>query len=201
MTRNTRLSSLAAAVALLLVTLAGTSMAQDVSRSQLNSSFEINYGIVAKVEKVKIQSQAGAGAVTGGLIGGATSGHHHRGKHAVTGAAAGALLTALLEGDRKAFQYTVELNNGNMTKITTETPGIEEGDCVGLEIGQTANIRRVSGVQCEHDDHEALAEPIVHAKRQSDAAECQAAKEMALQASTEDTLDVALKKVRVFCEG
>lgn len=185
---------------LLLLTFEPVS-AQEVSRNQLGSSFDISYGTVSTVEKVKIQSEAGKGAVTGGLIGGATSGHHHRGKHALTGAAAGALLTALLEGDRKAFQYTVELNNGNMTKIITETPGIVEGDCVSMEIGQTANIRRVSGVHCEHDGHEALAEPIVHAKRQSDAAECQAAKEMALQATTEEATDIALKKVRVFCEG
>lgn len=201
MTNSTKLSCLATAATTVLLLTLSTASAQEVSRNQLNSSFEISYGIVDTVEKVKIQSQAASGAVTGGLIGGATSGHHHRGKHALTGAAAGALLTALLEGDRKAFQYTVELTNGNRTKIITEAPGIEEGDCVSVELGQTANIRRVSAVHCEHDDHQALAEPIVHAKRQSEAAECQAAKEMALQATTEEATDIALKKVRVFCEG
>lgn len=201
MNNSNKLVCVAFAVIVLLVLPLDMALAQQVSRNQLGSSFEISYGTVSTVEKVKIQSQAASGAVTGGLIGGATSGHHHRGKHALTGAAAGALLTALLEGDRKAFQYTVELNNGNTTKIITETPGIVEGDCVTMELGQTANIRRVSGVHCEHTDHEALAEPIVHAKRQSEAAECHAAKEMALQATTEEATDIALKKVRVFCEG
>ena len=200
MTNPSKIACLAATAFVFALPL-DSALAQQVSRDQLGSSFEISYGTVSAVEKVKVQSEATKGAVTGGIIGGATSGHHHRGKHALTGAAAGALLTALLEGDRKAFQYTVELLNGNMTKIITETPGIAEGDCVSLELGQTANIRRVSSVHCEHDSHEALAEPIVHAKRQSEAAECHAAKEMALQADTEEAVDIALKKVRVFCEG
>ena len=56
-------------------------------------------------------------------------------------------------------------------------------------------------MQCEHRGHEALAEPIVHAKRTTEAAECHTAKAQALQATTEEATDIALKKVRVFCEG
>ena len=175
--------------------------AQQVSRSQLGSSFEIRYGTVDSIERVKVQSQAAQNAVTGGIIGGATSGHHHRSKHALEGAVAGALLTALLEKKKKAYKYTVTFNDDSQTRIITETGGIVEGDCVTVELGQTANIRRVSGVHCEHHGHEALAEPIVYSKRQTEAAECHAAKDMALQATTEEALDVAMKKVRVFCEG
>jgi len=178
-----------------------TAVAQQVSRSQLGSSFEIRYGTVETVDRVKVQSQAAKGAVTGGLIGGATSGHHHRGKHAVEGAVAGALLTALLEGNRKAYQYTVDFDDGSVTKVIIETGGIVEGDCVAVELGQTANIRRTSSVHCENRGHEGLADPIVNAKQQTEAATCHAAKEMALQATTEEAVDIALKKVRVFCEG
>ena len=172
-----------------------------VSRSQLNSSFEIRYGTVETIERVKIQSQAAQGAVTGGLIGGLTSGHSHRGQHALEGAVAGALLTALLEGNRQGYQYMVDFDDGSVTKVVTESAGIAEGDCVAVELGQTANIRRTSSVHCEHTDHAALAEPVVHAKRQTEAAECHAAKDMALQATTQEATDIALKKVRVFCEG
>lgn len=174
---------------------------QSIDRSQLNSSFEVKYGVVVNTEKVDIKSQAGQGAVMGGIVGGATSGHHHRGKHAVEGAIAGALLTAILEGGKKAHQYTVKFDDSGETKIITETKGIQKGDCVSVELGQTANIRRVSSVYCEHPDHEALADPIVHANAQEGAAECHAAKQMALQATTEEATDIALKKVRVFCEG
>ena len=184
-----------------VILLSATASAQQVSRSQLGSSFQIHYGTVETIERVKIESSAPQGAVMGGIVGGATSGHHHRGRHAVTGAVAGALLTAILEGDRKAFKYTVELDDGSLQKIITEQGGLVEGDCVTVEIGQTANIRRVPAVHCEHTDHEVMSEPIVHAKRQSDAAECHAAKQIALQAQTEEEMDIALKKVNVFCDG
>ena len=180
---------------------ASTASAQEVNRSQLGSSFQIKYGTVTKMEKVDIQSQAPGGAVMGGIVGGATSGHHHRGKHAAEGAVAGALLSAVLEGGKKARKYTVRFNDGGLNEIITETKGIHEGNCVGVELGQTANIRLVSDVYCEHDGHEALSSPMVHAKNQEEAAECHSAKEMALQATTEEATDIALKKVRAFCEG
>lgn len=179
----------------------GCASAQTISRSQLGSSFQIKYGRVERIERVKIQSQAPQGAVMGGIVGGATSGHRHRGKHAVEGAVAGALLSAILEGDRRAYQYTVDLDDGSVTKVVTESGGMVEGDCVSVELGRTANVRRVSSVYCEHEDHEALNDPIVHANRQEEAAECHAAKQMALQATTKEATDIALKKVRAFCES
>jgi len=192
-------SSIAALFVSLFAT--GLACAQNIDRSQLGSSFEIHYGTVESIDRVKIDSAAPKGAVMGGIVGGATSGHHHRTQHAVTGAIAGALLTAILEGNRKAYQYTVQLDDGGLTKVITEQAGIVEGDCVTVELGQTANIRRVPTVHCEHQEHEAMSAPIVYAKRQSEAAECHAAKEMALQAMTEEATDIALKKVRVFCDG
>jgi len=201
MRQNKRIPQFGSVICTMLILFATTASAQSVSRAQLGSAFQIRYGTVEVVERVKIQSQAAQGAVTGGLIGGVTSGHHHRGKHALEGAIAGAFLTALLEGNRKGYQYTVDFDDNSVTKVITESGGIVEGDCVAVELGQTANIRRTSAVHCEHQAHEALADPIVHAKRQSEAAECHAAKQMALQATTEEATDIALKKVRVFCEG
>jgi len=201
MIQNKKIARTGSIVIALWILIGTTASAQTISRSQLGSAFQIRYGTVERIESVKIQSQAAQGAVTGGLIGGATSGHHHRGKHALEGALAGAFLTALLEGNRKGYQYTVNFGDGSVTKVITESGGIVEGDCVAVELGQTANIRRTSAVHCEYTAHEALADPIVHAKRQTEAAECHAAKQMALQASTEDAVDIALKKVRVFCEG
>ncbi len=137
----------------------------------------------------------------GGIVGGAASGHHHRGKHAAEGALAGALLAAVLDGNRHARSFIVDLNDGSEIKLITEQRGIREGDCVAVEMRQTANIRNVSSVHCEHPGHEALAHPVVHAKSQSEAAACHTAKEQALQSTTEEATDIALKKVRVFCES
>jgi hypothetical protein len=136
-----------------------------------------------------------------GIVGGVTSGHHHRGKHAVEGALAGALLAAVLDGNRHARSYIVDLNDGSEIKIVIEQHGIRVGDCVAVEMGQTANIRTVSSVHCDNAGNEALAHPVVHAKSQSEAAVCHTAKEQALQATTEEATDIALKKVRVFCES
>ena len=175
--------------------------AQTVPRSQLGTAFEIRYGVVVEKVKIKVESRAPQGAVVGGIVGASTSGHHHRGKHAAEGALAGALLAAVLDGNRHARAFTVELNDGTITKVITEQRGIQVDDCVAVELGQTANIRRVSNVQCEHRGHEALSEPIVASHRQSEAAECHTAKEQALQATTNEATDIALKKVQVFCEG
>ena len=194
----TQHSSIILTISILVI---GSAVAQTVSRAQLGSSFDIRSGTVASVERVKVKSQAAQGAITGGLIGGATSGHRHRGKHALQGALAGAFLTALLEGNRKAYQYIVDFPDGGITKVVTESGGIVVGDCVTVELGRTANIRRVSSVYCEHRSHEAMTHPIVQAHIQEEAAECHAAKNMALQATTAEATDIALKKVRVFCEG
>jgi len=201
MVKVKRISYASFFIGLTFIFAATSGTAQTISRSQIGAAYQISYGTVERVERVKIKSGATKGAVMGGLIGGATSGHHHRGKHALEGALAGAFLSALLEGNRKAYQYTVDFDNGSVTKVITENGGIQRGDCVAVELGQTANIRRTSSVHCEHREHESMFEPIVHAKRQTEAAECHVAKEMALQATTEVATDIALKKVRVFCEG
>ena len=69
----------------ILILVTGSATAQDIPRSQLGSSFEIHYGIVKSIDRVKVQSQAAKERVTGGILGAATSGHHHRSKHAVEG--------------------------------------------------------------------------------------------------------------------
>lgn len=164
----------------------------------LNSTISINYGTVEKVEQAKLDSLVGQGVVAGGMIG-AVSGKHDRAKHAAEGAAAVGLLAALAQGSRKAFSYQVKLSSGGEIKLVTENGGIAAGDCVSIEQGKTANIRRVSSVYCEDPNGEALQHPHVQASALEDAAECHTAKEIALNAKTEKDVDIALKKVRAFC--
>jgi outer membrane lipoprotein SlyB len=170
-----------------------------VDKKSLNSLIQIDYGVVQKVENVKVDSNVGKGVVAGGVLGAATSGKHDRAKHAAEGAAAVAILTAIAEGKRKAHSYEVKMPSGSIVKIVTESGGIDKGDCVAIEQGQSANIRRVSAVYCEEPDHEVFQHPYVQAAAYEDAAECHAAKEMAMHAKTEKEVDLALKKVRIFC--
>jgi hypothetical protein len=48
-----------------------------------------------------------------------------------------------------AYTYTIGLVGGGTTKTITETGDIRVGDCVSLEQGATANVRRVSSAFCE----------------------------------------------------
>ncbi len=170
--------------------------------AEKGSLIQIDYGVVERVENVKLDSNMGKGVVAGGMIGAGTSGKHDRAKHAAEGAAAMAILTAIAEGKRKAHSYQIKLISGSVVKIVIENGGIDEGDCVSVEQGKTANIRRVSSVYCEEPEHESLHHhPHVHAAAYEDAAECHTAKEIALHAKTEKEVDLALKKVRAFCES
>ncbi|HSX50432.1 MAG TPA: hypothetical protein VLF09_05720 [Cellvibrio sp.] len=166
---------------------------------------QIDYGVVEKVETVKVDSNMGKGVVAGGVIGAATSGKHDskhdKAKHAAEGAAAVAILTAIAEGKRKAHQYQVKLTSGSVVKLVSESKEVTEGDCVAVERGETANIRRVSSVYCEAPDHEALKHPYVRAAAYEDAAECHTAKKMAMHAKTETEVNIALKKVQIFCDN
>ncbi|HSC67181.1 MAG TPA: hypothetical protein VLC79_05805 [Cellvibrio sp.] len=165
---------------------------------------QIDYGVVEKVETVKVDSNVGKGAIAGGMIGAATSGkhasNHDKAKHAAEGAAAVAILAAIAEGKRKAHSYQVKLTTGSVVKLVSESKEISEGDCVSIERGESANIRRVASVYCEEPEHEALQHPYVRAAAYKDAAECHTAKEMAMHAKTEQEIDIALKKVQIFCD-
>lgn len=171
-----------------------------VDSRDMNQSISISYGVVESVERKKVDSAAPGGAVLGGIIGAATSGHHHRGKHAAIGAVSGGVLTAILQGNRDAYAYQVKMVSGGEKQIMTEQNTAREGDCVAVEEGRLANIRRVSSAHCEHHDHAATQGYLIHSKSQESAAECHVAKEAALQADTEEEMDIALKKVQIFCD-
>ncbi|MFC4701309.1 hypothetical protein ACFO4O_14155 [Glaciecola siphonariae] len=186
--------------AILLSALCLAFSAQAVDRNQLNSTISINYGEVIGVERGKIDSSAPGGAVMGGIVGAATSGKHHRGKHALEGALAGGILSAILDGSRDAYTYQISLVNGSEVKVTTEQSGIRVGDCVSFEQGRTTNVRRVPAVHCQHNNHPVMQDAYVQSSASFDAAQCHNAKELVLQAKTEEAMDLAIKKVSVFCD-
>lgn len=184
----------------LMIVFATAPTAMAVHSSDLNQTINISYGIVEHVKRSKVKSNAGKGALMGGLLGAATSRHHNRGKHALTGVLAGGIITSMLEGKHHAYTYLIQTVNGGAKQVVTEQSGIREGDCVSVEEGRMTNVRRVAMVHCQHRQHAVMSEPMVHAKATGDAAECHAAKAMALKASTESEIDLAMKKVQIFCD-
>jgi len=202
---NVRASSVIAAFTLLGA--AATALGQ-TSRDELGSAVQIVYGTVESIEVSKLDPTASAahGAVVGGALGLAAASHEHNARGAAEGAAAGALISGLIAKHQKenapnAYAYTVALVQGGESKIITDRDDLREGDCVSVEYGRTANIRRVGNVYCHSDHQAALDDPRVHANAQASAEECHAAKQIALQAKTEQDMDMALKKVRIFCDS
>lgn len=193
--------------ALAVAFVASSTMAQ---QRQTGQELTVNYGIVDRVDMVKVGSDGqptgmATGAVVGGLAGSYNSTHGHQVRDAAAGALAGALLTAAIKAhknkDNMAHQYTVNLLNGGTVSIVVEQGDIDPGDCVAVEQGSSANVRRVTPVHCANAKDATIQTAEVKVKRAEDATDCQVAKEAALGARTDAEIDVAIKKVRIFCES
>ena len=86
--------------------------------------------------------------------------------------------------------------DGGVIKISTEQQDIRIGDCVAVELGPHANIRRVSTIHCETKKQTASPPP----HHQSAADNCLKAKNELASAQTDDEVNNAIKKVRILCE-
>lgn len=96
-------------------------------------------------------------------------------------------------------RYTIQLATGADIAIVTEQQDLVAGDCVSVEQGKHANLRRVSSVYCSTDAaHPAYG--AIHASVQDDAAECHQAKQQLVNAATEKETDIAYSKMRALCE-
>ena len=162
--------------------------------SHAATAITINYGVVeSSVTTTKESSHAG-GALAGGLMGALIGPKRHRGLRVVAGAGIGAAVQGSATGGT-VQQYSVKLNSGGQTIISTELEDIRVGDCVSVEQGDNANIRRVSSYHCETKDPTPIAE---HHK--AAASNCQIAKNELAKAETDEAITNAAKKVRILCE-
>jgi len=143
----------------------------------------------------------GAGSVIGGAIGLlATMGHS--GASQVGGAVVGAGLGALVakETAGTGVKFTVRLVNNSTIDIVTENQSIALGDCVSIEQGQHANIRRVSPVMCTTPPSDPAYAPM-NAANVQESQECQQVKRELLNATTEQATNLAYKKMQAFCQS
>lgn len=172
--------------------------------TQANSLISVQYGTVQTVESVAMDPNTASGAALGGVLGLAAASTRSTGTQ-VGAAAAGALIGSLVQNQRaantQANQYTVALNTGGTVAIVTEHHDIAPGDCVSVEQGRQANIRRVSPVMCEavaSPAHPAYAE--THAANVAEASQCDQVKQEILDATSEDEVRLAYQKMRALCE-
>lgn len=158
----------------------------------------VRYAEVIDVERVKMPSAAPAGAVVGGFTGLVIARDRSTRSQLASsagGAALGALATRALEGDRLGYSYRLRFNDGSISQFITEKGYLHRGDCVSVERGQYANIRRVPNSMCEGGTTAAV-DP-VHLR---DAQQCSDAKDQLLDAKTDEELQLASRKVDVICQ-
>ncbi len=172
-------------------------------RGDTNRVISVNYGVVIGMERVQLESAAAGGAVLGGLVGavrgrGRSSGSQAR--SALAGAAIGGATTRILEGSNEAMEYKVRLHSGRDIRIITEPTGTRIGDCVSVEQGRQANIRRVSSVHCPREDARPPAAPNPTAAVIAEASACDQAKQTLLDAADEEAMELAITRIRILCE-
>ena len=155
------------------------------------SSVSLHYGTVKAVDVVQAESRHRRGALFGGLAG-AVIADGHPGLGAVAGGLIGGSIEGHHTGKKVLQQYTVALKGGGAVVIATEQHDIVVGDCVVVEQGQYANIRRVSSINCHVDQ-----KPEHHATA---ADNCQKAKDELNKATTNQEVEIAVTKVRTLCE-
>lgn len=159
----------------------------------------VQFGTVSNVEQVRLQSAVPAGALIGGTLGLiASGGGRSAPRNAILGAAVGAGATAVAQGNRTGIAYTVAMLDGSTIRIISDQSEIRVGDCVAIErAGETNNIRREPSAYCATGNQQALA--AVQQQTEVAAAQCNAAKEELVGASSPEAVDMATRKVNLLC--
>ncbi len=185
----------------LIISQTGCASTDPFTGSSRDELISVQYGTVENVQQVDMQPSYGAGSLIGGALGLLATHGHSTGSQvggAVGGAALGALVSKETAGTGERF--TINLTNGGTVDIVTEDQGIRVGDCVSVEQGEHANIRRVSSVMCSTpSSHPAYSD--MHSANVSRSSDCEAAKQQLLKASGSEATDIAYKKMRALCES
>ena len=187
MNTNLRLVSLCTSLILLL--------GGQVAAKAATSISSIHYGVVEQVQSIDKETKHASGALVGGLMGALIGPKRHRGAKMVAGAAIGAGVQGAATSGQTAQQYTVKLMYGGEIKISTEQTDIRTGDCVTIEQGEYANIRRCASVHCESPGKTTPPEHHVSAS-----SNCQLSKNELANAVTDEEVNIAVKKVKILCE-
>lgn len=194
---RTARTALTLASALLLVTSAATAAAQN----RAGSAAKISVGTVERAERVTLDSNAGNGVLVGGTLGLLSASGKSGGKkarNAIIGATGGAMIAGAAQGSRQGMAYTVATGPGTRLKVISDQTGFMVGDCVAVEeAGATNNLRRLGREACERASQPVLAQ--LQSEFQSEAAECVAAKDQLVNATTPLDVDLATRKVKILC--
>ncbi len=188
-----------------LVTLALVACSSSSPRATRGYEVKVRYAEVTDVRREPLPSAAPVGAIVGGFTGLLLSRNKSVGSQVasgVGGAALGGLATKALEGERLGYNYGLRYMDGSQARFISEKGYMQKGDCVLVESGKTANIRRVASSMCTPADSSAGATAVaaVDPAHLRAAEQCQEAKEQLLAASGDEALEAAVRKVEVICQ-
>ena len=175
-----------------------TACASSGSTAARGYEMRVRYAKVIEIERVQMPSAAPAGAVVGGFTGLILSSNRSTRSQVASGiggAVLGGLATKALEGDRLGYSYSLRFADGTISRFITEKGYVQTDDCVSVERGEYANIRRVANVLCDGG-----APTAVERTHLQDAQQCHAAKEQLLDASSEEEIEAASRKVAIICQ-
>ena len=166
---------------------------------RVGQTTSVQFGTVTNVEQVNLTSDVPAGALVGGTIGLiAGGGGRNAPRNAILGAAVGAGATAVAQGNRTGIAYTVRMLNGSTIRIISDQSEIRVGDCVAIErAGDTYNIRREHPAYCASQTQAAVQ--AIQQQAQAVAAQCEAAKDELVRATTPEAVELATTKVNLLC--
>ena len=182
-----------------LALLTGCAGTTPFTGSGMNSLIDIQYGTIEQVQEIKLKANYGSGVLLGGGLG-ALATMHYSGATQALSAVGGSLLGALVARERAgtAEKYTIHLVNGSTVSIVSEAHNLDEGDCVAVEQGRHANLRRVDSKMCNTTSPKTTY-PQAHAAVQQAAVDCDAAKQDMLKATTEQETTIAYRKMKALC--
>jgi outer membrane lipoprotein SlyB len=186
-----------------IVFLAVTVAASPGHAQRAGQSVTVRTGTVTAMKSVDLNDgNALGGALVGGAVGAAltrsSKGSSRRDRNAALGAVLGGAKAA--SKTRPGSIYTVTTNEGTSIQIATEQTEVRVDDCVFVEeTAQGANIRRAPATACAPDSQELLQDPDVAGELREEAEECAAAKQQLIDADTDAAVELALKKVQIFC--
>jgi len=165
----------------------------------------IQYGVVSGARPVDLKNTSAipVGALIGGGLGLASGSGKSSGtkaRNSIIGAVAGGTIAGVAQGKQHSngMAYSVNTVSGGSVQIVTDQREIRTGDCVAVEqVGETANVRRVSSEYCNPKASAAVAAVAPESRRDAD--ECAQAKQQLVNATTTSAAELAGTKVRLLC--
>jgi outer membrane lipoprotein SlyB len=175
----------------------------DAFAQRAGQSTTVRTGTVTESQSVDLSDgNAIKGALVGGAVGSVLTrskkGSSRRDRNAAIGAVVGASRQA--SKTKPGRLYTVTTNEGTMVQVATEQTEIRIDECVFVEeAGGTANIRRAPDTACAPETQALLLEADMIEELQEEANECAASKQELVDATSDEAVDRAIRKVQLLC--